>query len=185
VRRLPRILSNAATAVSLVFLVLTLAAWARGYWVADRVVVWKYRADYRACAVVRGQPGCVLVLGFGGPADGTVEAPPVIEWRREPAAAAWDVGFTRSARRWEFARFVWQSHELAWNSEARQRTPELWEFLLIVPLCFPAALFAIGPAVALMRWRRRRGRREGLCPACGYDLRATPDRCPECGTIRA
>jgi hypothetical protein len=47
-------------------------------------------------------------------------------------------------------------------------------------------LFAIVP-VRRFWWQRRRQRRlrAGLCGNCGYDLRASPDRCPECGNVPA
>jgi hypothetical protein len=53
---------------------------------------------------------------------------------------------------------------------------------VVVPLWFLAVVFSILPALRLRAIARTRGRRRRqLCIECGYDLRATPERCPECG----
>ena len=52
------------------------------------------------------------------------------------------------------------------------------------PNWFIVALFGVLPAIWFVRFRRRRERLlQGRCRRCGYDLRATPQRCPECGAI--
>ena len=63
---------------------------------------------------------------------------------------------------------------------------------LVFYLWMPVVPFGILPSFWLrssMRSRRGRLRRQaGLCHSCGYDIRATPARCPECGaadTMRA
>jgi hypothetical protein len=53
---------------------------------------------------------------------------------------------------------------------------------------FAAAMLLILPGIVGTRFVKqmyvaRRLRVRGLCPTCGYDLRASPERCPECGNV--
>ena len=55
---------------------------------------------------------------------------------------------------------------------------------IFIPHWALLVLTALLPALAAARLMRNRNRRrENLCPKCAYDLRATPGRCPECGTV--
>jgi hypothetical protein len=57
---------------------------------------------------------------------------------------------------------------------ARSWTIPLWPLILV------AAVF---PVLRIKSYPKRKETRQGHCVCCGYDLRATPDRCPECGTV--
>jgi hypothetical protein len=59
------------------------------------------------------------------------------------------------------------------GNEYIMRMPAWAALLMWLPLALPV----------LKWWNRMRKVREGLCPNCGYDLRATPSRCPECGKV--
>jgi hypothetical protein len=59
-----------------------------------------------------------------------------------------------------------------------------FEWRALVPSSYLALVLAAPPIGWLYASRnRRRARAIGLCSVCHYDLRASPDRCPECGTV--
>jgi hypothetical protein len=76
---------------------------------------------------------------------------------------------------------------LRWESFSRSAAKQGDDFRFMrvgVSHWLLAPIVLVLPVMWVRRFRRsRRLRRAGLCASCGYDLRATPERCPECGAV--
>lgn len=68
------------------------------------------------------------------------------------------------------------------HREADLHSAWLWTTLGITAAILPLARL---PRILRARRETRKLARAGLCNVCGYDLRASIERCPECGTVIA
>lgn len=156
--------------MSLILAIAASCLCARSYWTGDSFA-WIWNQEEVATQHVR-----TLSSGRGGIAfctclttDGTDVPIGVVHYASSDPSYA-GIDSDRSAWRHPFIVF----HESTDPLDNRWTfAVPIWSILLIL-LIWPAAR-----ARAALRASDRR--RAGLCLRCGYDLRATADRCPECG----
>jgi hypothetical protein len=186
IRRLFRFLS----VLSLVLCVATCVLWVRSYWVADTL---RYNGRVR-----EGR----LVDGAVGSDNGTLSVYRGALYIRLELSAEYDHKFydelnpelirglsIESAKPSDpgpvarLVRVVFRSEHAPLSGGYVVRVTA---YVLELPHWVLALVFALPPIVsAVQRSRAGRKRSRGLCPQCGYDLRASPDRCPECGAAAA
>ena len=169
-----RWLFNAAGAAALLFAVVALALWVRSHWATDWV--WA-RCGSVSATLMTARNGCLFSCAGG---------------RSDPYGRRWYCDSTDPSDmisgNWRF----WtgsQPHQLlgviTWG--LGDYTAGEWGMSILLPYWLLACGAAASGAGLLMISRRlhrqERRRRDGQCIRCGYDLRATPDRCPECGTL--
>jgi hypothetical protein len=181
-RLLARALFHGLAAISVLLLAATVFLWVRAFWLDEHLfmrvkakghtgelTLWTYRNGF-SIGEHRQTPDASFA------AFPTGQHPGRFGWQSMPGKGpGWERGFSSPKQiRWSFARFGW----------AGGGSPTASWFLMF-PAWFPMAVFFILPAWSARRIRRsvvaRRRARAGQCLACGYDLRATPHQCPECG----
>jgi hypothetical protein len=188
-RRLLTLLS----ALSFLLCAATIVLWARSYWVSDQCVRIRntpvseddkqrtVHIAHERCAV-RTMRGVVIVERtrlLDVPTDrhhGSLRTEHPVAGRPTITAYRWDPSVPSRKPR---GSFEYIDHVFAQSSDG---LPAQTMRAAQCPLWLPALLAFLAPAASITSWWRRRESNPLACPVCGYDLRATPERCPECGT---
>jgi hypothetical protein len=179
-RRALRILLKAATVLSLVLYIAVMVLWFRSYSTADTFAHASKGSPARAISLKSEHGGISLMLSIynfrASKGEWAWQTAEPNDYPRLPQALA-DAA-SGDDRIWGKGKFQCYRMTLKLGA-ARVGLHALvmphWAWI-IACLLLPCVR-----AVALLRSRSRAG--SGRCLACGYDLRATPERCPECGTI--
>ena len=142
-----------------------------GMWVRSHSMLdtWQRRMSDRRVVGLTSLRGGVYLMN--------ITTPPRVDMTFiRPGYRAWPVGSgsTAPARR-SVAGFALNPVAMSSASGWTLRIP-YWALAVA-----PAAAGLAGHASRVLRRRRRAALRR--CLTCGYDLRATPGGCPECGTV--
>ena len=187
--RFRRCLFSIFAAVSLFFCLGTAVIWARSYWTGN-FLRWVHRSPDSAririveCIVGSTRGGLTIgVRHLAAPSDSAnlrdylYWHPPGFQFEQ------WSLMTAQSTS--NYLLKPTNSAPLGFqfaSRSGRYQTTDYWEHWAAIPYWFPTSVFAIIPLWGLMHsLKRRRAKHLGRCANCGYDLRATPDRCPECG----
>jgi hypothetical protein len=192
-RRFGRWMFNGLTVLSLLLCVATVALWVRSYRSHDRLY---WQTESTATLSLQKSTGRIysqrLYKRAGYEFQSALGEQRFVRFEESmgPWSMLWHVQWVPgTAPAWTFVsdhnlRMRGRAQRVVGGSSLGSLSSEQVYASVSDPLL--ASLFLLLPAVyALRRWRRRVGRRQGTCAKCGYDLRATPDRCPECGTAVA
>ena len=183
-RRLFLILS----ALSLLLCVAVAALWLRSHWYSDVLTVWTGKGSIAVGSTYgdlwlersnfHGTSPSFAVASF------PIGSPPDSQRRSLSRMASYRFGRFIIAADSRPAKNVGLDPAVA-SQGLQLPTGLLVRDWINVPVWAVFVLAAIASVPGFWPYLRRRDRVKGHCPSCGYDLRATPDRCPECGQTPA